>query len=270
MNIIDFKRKKELGQKISFITCYDYPSAKTIAETNIDCVLVGDSVAMTVHGHANSLQADIQMMTLHTKAVARGIGHQLIVSDLPFLSHRGSIDKVLGHVQELIQSGAHAIKIEGGDNDTLKTINYLITAGIPIMGHLGLTPQYYHQLGGFRVQGKNKSQADVLRHQALALQNAGCFGLVLECVPASLARLISQELDIPVIGIGAGVDTDGQILVWHDLLGLQTELQPKFVKEFFNGKQHMITAINSYVEEVQKNLFPTASHSYKAHTYENC
>ena len=270
MNIIDFKHKKELGQKISFITCYDYPSAKIISETNIDCILVGDSVAMTVHGHANSLQADIQMMSLHTKAVARGVGHQFIVSDLPFLSHRGSLDQVLNHVKALIQSGAHAIKIEGGDDDTLRTIRYLVTAGIPVMGHLGLTPQYYHQLGGFRVQGKSKSQADILRHQALALQDAGCFGLVLECVPSNLSRMISQELNIPVIGIGAGMDTDGQILVWHDLLGLQNELQPKFVKQFFNGRQHMIKAINSYVEEVQQNLFPSPSHSYKASSYESC
>ena len=262
MSILDFKRKKELGQNISLITCYDYPSAKIVSETNIDAVLVGDSVAMAVHGHDNSLHADINMMALHTKAVARGLKNKLIISDLPFLSHRGALDKTLDHVKTLIQSGAHAIKLEGGDEDTIKTAHYLITSGIPVMGHLGLTPQYFHQLGGFKVQGKNQTQAQLLFEQAKALQEAGCFGIVLECVPSTLASHITKALKIPVIGIGAGVETNGQILVWHDLLGIQTELMPKFVKQFLNGKSLMAQSINDYVNEVESSRFPTPSHSY--------
>ncbi|MCW8408687.1 3-methyl-2-oxobutanoate hydroxymethyltransferase [Legionella sp. PATHC035] len=262
MKIHDFKRKKEEKQKISMITCYDYPSACIVAESNIDCVLVGDSVAMAVHGHETTIMATIEMMTLHTQAVARGLKQQFLISDLPFLSHKTSMAQTVEHVKRLLQAGAQAVKIEGGDRDTCNTISYLVNAGIPVIGHIGLTPQSIHQLGGYKVQGKNQDQAEKLIQQALDLEAAGCFALVIECVPQKLAQTITQSLAIPTIGIGAGSDTDGQVLVWHDMLGLQTDFNPKFVKRFIQGKDILLNALNAYAQQVQQVSFPTAEHSF--------
>lgn len=262
MNIIDFKRKKTLNKKISVITCYDYPSARIIAESKIDCVLVGDSVAMTMHGHETTINATIDMMVLHTAAVARGLNNQFLVSDLPFLAHRLSREKTIEQVRTLIQAGAQAVKIEGGDADTCNTISYVTQAGVPVMGHIGLTPQSIHQLGGYAIQGKEQTQADHLLHQAKALEQAGCFAVVIECVPKQVAKRITNELSIPTIGIGAGYDTDGQVLVWHDLLGMQTDFKPRFVKQYINGKELLLNAINTYAEEVNGVLFPTHDHAF--------
>lgn len=245
------------------LTCYDYPSARIIAESHLDCVLVGDSVAMAVHGHETTIMATMEMMCLHTQAVARGIKQQLIVSDLPFLCHRKSLSNTVNNVQKLMQCGAHVIKIEGGDDTTCQTIAYLVEAGVPIMGHIGLTPQSVHQLGGYRVQGKDKNQASLLLAQAQNLEKAGCSALVLECVPLSVAKIISESLTIPTIGIGASAETDGQVLVWHDMLGLQDEFKPRFLKHFLQSKELMITAINNYVSEVQNSQFPTLMHSFQ-------
>ncbi|VEB33093.1 3-methyl-2-oxobutanoate hydroxymethyltransferase [Legionella cherrii] len=262
MKIHDFKRKKEEQQKISMITCYDYPSACIVAESNIDCVLVGDSVAMAVHGHETTIMATIEMMTLHTQAVARGLKQQFLISDLPFLSHKTSMAQTVEHVKRLLQAGAQAVKIEGGDTDTCNTISYLVNAGVPVIGHIGLTPQSIHQLGGYKVQGKNQEQAEKLIQQALDLEAAGCFALVIECVPQQLAHIITQSLAIPTIGIGAGSDTDGQVLVWHDMLGLQTDFNPKFVKRFIQGKDILLNALNAYAQQVQQVSFPTTEHSF--------
>lgn len=262
MNVLDFKKRKLEQRKISFVTCYDYPSACTVAESNVDAVLVGDSVAMTVHGHPNTLMATIEMLTLHTSAVARGLKHQFLVSDLPFLCHRISKSETIKHVQTLIRAGAKAIKIEGADQDVAETIAYLVTAGIPVMGHIGLTPQSIHQLGGNRVQGKTSDKAIHLLDQAKILEKAGCFAIVVECVPESLGGEITQALSIPVIGIGAGKDTDGQILVWHDMLGLQSEYLPRFAKQFTNGKSVLLTGLNEYVREVNDSLFPNQEYCY--------
>lgn len=263
MNIIDFKNKKLAREKISFMTCYDYPSARTIAESNLDAVLVGDSVAMTVHGHPTTVMATMDMMTLHTEAVARGLGQQFLVSDLPFLAHRVSLADTLHNVRRLMQAGAHAIKLEGADTHTCTTIETIVTAGVPVMGHIGLTPQSVHQLGGFKVQGKQEAQALHLIEQAQALEAAGCFALVIECVPEALAKRITDALSIPTIGIGAGVHTDGQILVWHDLLGLQTEFLPRFAKQFTQAKPVLLQAINAYASDVSQALFPAPEHTYK-------
>ncbi len=244
------------------LTCYDYPSALMIAESNIDCVLVGDSVAMMMHGHESTIMATMEMMTLHTSAVARGLKNQFLVSDLPFLSHRESRKNTIANVKTLLQAGAHAVKIEGGDADTCETIAYLVTAGIPVMGHIGLTPQSILQLGGYKVQGKVHEQATLLLQQAQNLEAAGCFALVIECVPSQLAKTITQSLTIPTIGIGAGKDTDGQVLVWHDMLGLQTELKPRFIKHFVQGKEILLSAIQDYAQEVHKADFPTLEHSF--------
>lgn len=262
MNKLDFKIKKENAQKISMLTCYDYPSACMIAESNIDCVLVGDSVAMAVHGYDSTVMATIEMMVLHTAAVARGIKKQFLISDLPFLCHRISRDETMMHVKQLIQAGAQAVKLEGADDDVYQTIEYLVTCGIPIMGHIGLTPQSVHQLGGYRVQGRNQDQAAQLLQQAQRLEAAGCFAIVVECVPSQLAKTITQALTIPVIGIGAGVDTDGQVLVWHDMLGLQTTLTPRFVRRFIEGKDLLVQAINAYASQVQRAHFPAEEHVY--------
>ncbi|KTD33132.1 3-methyl-2-oxobutanoate hydroxymethyltransferase [Legionella nautarum] len=262
MKIHDFKRKKQLQNKISMLTCYDYPSARIIAESNIDCVLVGDSVAMAVHGHETTVMATMEMMELHTKAVARGLKTHFLIADLPFLSHRLSQADTVSNVRRLLQAGAHAVKIEGGDSDTCQTISYLVTAGVPVIGHIGLTPQSVHQLGGYKVQGKEQEQAARLIQQATELEAAGCFALVIECVPAELGKAITQTLTIPTIGIGAGADTDGQVLVWHDLLGLQTEFQPKFVKQYAQSKGLLLAAINSYAKEVQSANFPTKEYAF--------
>lgn len=263
MKIHDFKRKKEQKKKIGMVTCYDYPSARIIAESKIDVVLAGDSVAMAVHGHETTLMANMEMMLLHTSAVARGLGQQFLVSDLPFLCHRASQAETIHHVRSLLQAGAKGIKIEGGDADTCKTIAHLVHSGVPVMGHIGLMPQAVHQLGGYRVQGRNQENAERLLTEARALQAAGCFALVIECVPAALAARITEVLEIPTIGIGAGNGTDGQVLVWHDLLGLQTELQPKFVKQYLQGKTLMLDAINQYVNQVQSTHFPSPEHAFE-------
>lgn len=262
MKILDFKRKKQEGRKIAMITCYDHPSACTVAESEIDCVLVGDSVAMTVHGYDSTLMATMEMMELHTKAVARGLTHQFLVSDLPFLSHKQSQEKTIEHVTRLLQAGAQAVKIEGADADTCKTISHLVHAGVPVMGHIGLTPQSIHQLGGFKVQGKNQEQAEHLMQQAQDLEKAGCFALVIECVPAALAKAMTQSLSIPTIGIGAGPGTDGQVLVWHDMLQLQTSFNPKFVKKYAQGNALFLHALNTYAQEVQQSTFPTSDYAF--------
>lgn len=257
----DFKIKKQQQQKICMLTCYDYPSARILSESNIDCILVGDSVAMTVHGHDSTIMATLDMMVLHTAAVARG-AQQFIISDLPFLCHRVSLADTVQNVRQLLQAGAHAVKIEGADEHVCHTIAHLVHSGVPVMGHIGLTPQSVLQLGGYRVQGKNEAAAEQLLQQALALEEAGCFAIVIECVPRDVAKTITSALTVPTIGIGAGNYTDGQVLVWHDLLGLQTELQPKFVKQFAQGKNLLTEAVNAFAAQVHQMQFPALEHSF--------
>ena len=261
MKLHDFARKKNTA-KITVLTCYDYPSAKLVANSKLDCVLVGDSVAMAVHGHSSTIMADITMLEMHTAAVARGIGSQFLIADLPFLCHRGGRQHTMENVKRLAQAGAQAIKIEGGDLDTCNTIEHIVTSGVPIMGHIGLTPQSVLQLGGYKIQGRSQAQADQIIAQAQRLQAAGCFALVLECIPRDLAKVITEELSIPTIGIGAGSDTDGQVLVWHDFLGLYTDIQCSFVKQFAQGSSLFDTAIQQYINEVQQGHFPTIEHSF--------
>lgn len=262
MKLNDFKQKKLNHNKISMLTCYDYPSARIISESKIDSVLVGDSVAMTVHGYKSTIHATMEMMILHTYSVAKGLGGQFLISDLPFLSYRESKAKTITNVKSLMQAGAQAIKLEGADEDIYQTISYLITAGIPVMGHIGLTPQTILQLGGYKVQGKSHEQAKLLIEQAKNLENVGCFAIVLECIPGELAAEITNSLSIPTIGIGAGSKTDGQILVWHDLLGIQAELNLKFVKKFSDSKENFLNAINSYNDEVKQIQFPAEIHTF--------
>ena len=261
MKIHHFKQMKQHQQKISMLTCYDYPSAVILANSSVDCLLVGDSVAMAVHGYESTIMANMEIMALHTAAVARGLGHQFLVTDLPFMSYRISHEDTMQNAKKLLQAGAHAVKIEGADEDICRSIKKLVAAGVPVMGHIGLTPQSIHTLGGYKIQGKLESQQLELINHALLLEDAGCFAIVIECVPNAIAELITNKLSIPTIGIGAGNKTDGQILVWHDMLGLQTEFHPKFLKHFLQGKAILLDAINSYVEEVKLGYFPVVSES---------
>lgn len=261
MNIFDFQKKKTAGDKISMVTCYDYTSAQLVNKSDIDCVLVGDSLAMTMHGFQNTVSATTDMMTLHTAAVARGARDKFIVGDLPFMAYRKSLSDNVDCVQRIMQAGAHAVKLEGVAGNA-GFIAHLTESGVPVMGHIGLTPQFVHQLGGHHVQGKTDESAKRIMEEAQALQRAGCFALVLECVPAPLAAEITRALKIPTIGIGAGADTDGQVLVFQDLLGLNTDFHPTFVKHFLNGAELVTGALNSYHHAVTHRSFPDAAHSF--------
>lgn len=261
MNILDFKRMKQANEKISMVTCYDYWSASIIQQTDIDCVLVGDSAAMVMHGHETTIPATLDMMAYHTAAVKRGANDKFIIADVPFLAHRKGFNEAMDCVQVLMQAGADAIKLEGAaGNEAL--IEHLVTSGVPVMGHLGLTPQSVHQLGGFRVQGKEQQAADKLLDNARILEKAGCFAIVVECIPSPLAKTVTQQLSIATIGIGAGNDTDGQVLVLQDLLGLSGEFNPKFVRQFMPGGDLMKQALNSYHREVKCRDFPAQAESF--------
>lgn len=260
--IAEFQKKKLNSQKITMVTCYDSCFASILAETNVDAILVGDSVAQVIHGHITTLQASTAMMTLHTKAVCKSISNKLIVTDMPFLSTRKGLKSTMDQVEKIMKAGAHAIKIEGADGH-LELIKHIVESGVPVMGHLGLTPQSIHQLSGPKVQGKNAEAAEKIKSDALALEKAGCFSLVLECVPTSLSSDISQNLKIPTIGIGAGLQTDGQILVLQDLLGMNKNFNPKFLKKFLSGYELIANAVNCYVTEVNDNQFPLKEHSYE-------
>ncbi len=261
MRVDIFFKKKAENKKITVLTCYDYTSARILSRSEIDCLLVGDSVAMTMHGCKDTVAATLQMMQFHVQAVSRGAENKFIIADLPFLSYRKSKKSNIEAVQILMQAGAQAIKLEGASGN-LKLITHLVESGIPIMGHLGLTPQFVHQFGGYKVQGKTLETAAQIKQDALALQEAGCFSVVLECIPQLLAKEITEMLSIPTIGIGAGPDTDGQVLVWQDFLGLNSELTPKFVKHFLNGEALFQTAIQDFIQAVNNKEFPEHEHCY--------
>jgi 3-methyl-2-oxobutanoate hydroxymethyltransferase len=262
MSILQFYQKKKSGKKISVITCYDYTSARIVAASSIDCILVGDSVAMTMYGFPDTLSATLEMMCLHTAAVSRGAGDKFIVADLPFMSYRKSLDANIATVEALMRSGAHAVKLEGAIGN-LAFIRHLVESGVPVMGHIGLTPQFVHALGGYKVQGKTADEAEKLFEQALQLQEAGCFSLVLECVPAKLAKKITAALSIPTIGIGAGPDTDGQVLVYQDLLGMNEAFKPKFVKHYSSGYGSIRDSIDRFVSDINSGEFPQDEHCYE-------
>lgn len=263
MNRLDFYKKKQANEKITMITCYDYTCARILAQTSIDCLLVGDSAAMTMHGYKDTVAATLSMMAFHTAAVSRGANNKFLVSDLPFLSYRKSLSQNVTAAQALIQAGAHAVKLESAAGNT-KLIKHLVESGIPVMGHIGLTMQLVNMLGGLKVQGKSTADADRLLQDALSLQEAGCFSIVLECIPSQLAKEITQSLQIPTIGIGAGCDTDGQVLVLQDLLGMNIDFKPKFVKNFINGFEHIRNGVENYVNEVKSGGFPNDDYSYRS------
>ena len=258
----EFAQAKADGRKISMVTAYDAWSARLVARSNVDAILVGDSAVMVMHGHETTLPATVALMAVHTRAVARCAGRKFLVADLPFLSFRKGTDAAMRAVEALMRSGAHAVKLEGVDGHE-DVITHIIQSGVPVMGHIGLTPQSVNQLGGFRVQGRNEADAARLLRQARALENLGCFAIVLECVPAELGARITSEATCPTIGIGAGAGTDGQVLVLHDLLGLDTTRTPRFVRRYIDGEHILGCALNQFDADVKDTRFPSPSESYQ-------
>jgi 3-methyl-2-oxobutanoate hydroxymethyltransferase len=253
--------KKQAGDPISMLTAYDYPSALVMDQVGIDAILVGDSLGMVVLGYANTLPVTMEDMLHHCKAVARGAQYALLIGDMPFMSYQTSVSEAARNAGRFLQeAGMDAVKLEGG-RERLEAVRAILSAGIPVMGHLGLTPQSVNQLGGFRPQAREAESAKCLLEDALLLQEAGCFSIVLESVPARLAKYVSSRLLIPTIGIGAGAGCDGQVLVSHDLLGLFDRFTPKFVKKYADLHQEMAHAFTAYKDEVDSRCFPDAEHS---------
>lgn len=253
--------KKRCAERITMLTAYDYPTAMAAEEAGVDSILVGDSLGMVVLGYENTLPVTMEDMLHHCRAVRRGASLPLLIGDMPFMSYQASAaDAVRNAGRFLQEAGMDAVKLEGGA-ERVDAIRAIVGAGIPVMGHLGLTPQSVHQFGGFRPQGREAAPAQRLLEDALRLQDAGCFSLVLESVPARLAGLISQQLEIPTIGIGAGAGCDGQVLVSHDLLGMFPRFTPRFVKKYAGLYELMVEAFSTYIREVQQAEFPSADHS---------
>ncbi len=263
VTVVTLTEKKKKGEPIVMITAYDYPSAQMVDEAGVDIILVGDSLGMVVLGYENTLPVTMEDMLRHTAAVVRGTKRAMVVGDMPFMSYQLSPEQALENAGRFIkEAGAHAVKLEGGE-EVLDAIKKITSAGIPVMGHIGLTPQSIHRIGGYRVQGREKEQAEKLKKDAKLLEEAGCFSIVLEAVPMELAKEITQTLSIPTIGIGAGPHCDGQVLVYHDVLGIFQEFKPKFVKRYANLREKIIGAVSEYVNEVRKGKFPDETHSYK-------
>ena len=262
MKVIDFRKKKDAEKKISMVTCYDFWSAQIIEDCDIDCILVGDSLAMIMHGYSNTIPATVELIASHVKSVCSGAPSKFIVADMPFLSVRSGLGDAVRSVDALLKAGAHAVKIEGiaGHRDI---VEHIVQSGVPVMGHLGLTPQSIHQLGGFKVQGKVDSEVERLTRQAEEVESAGCFALVLECIPSNVASTVSNGLTIPTIGIGAGSETDGQVLVLHDLLGLTSKFEAKFVRKYLKGRELMLEALERFDHDVKSGAFPSQEESYK-------
>jgi len=256
-----FRLKKERRETLTMLTAYDYPTALAADRAGIDSLLVGDSLGMVVLGYENTLPVTMEDMLHHCKAVARGAKHPLLIGDMPFMSYQVSVQEAVRNAGRFLQeAGMDAVKLEGGAS-VLAVVKAIVAAGIPVMGHLGLTPQSVHQLGGWRAQGKTAIAARKLVEDAQLLEEAGCFSVVLEAIPSRLAELISDRLTIPTIGIGAGAGCDGQVLVTHDLLGLFDRFTPKFAKKYADLHAEMARAFAEYMTEVESHRFPGAEHS---------
>lgn len=261
MNIHALQKKKSNGEKISMITCYEAWAAQIVEKTPVDAILVGDSINMVMYGQTSTLTASMNMMVRHIKAVAPFAPSKIVVGDLPFLSYRLDLKSNVLNAGALMKAGAHAVKLEGAKGN-LDLVSHLVASGIPVMGHLGLTPQSVNTLGGYRVQGRDAAAGEELLKDAKALESAGAFALVLECVPKPLAQKITKALKIPTIGIGAGNETDGQVLVWHDFLGLQDQVRPRFVRRFLEGGALIEKALQQYCDSVKSGEFPNDQESF--------
>lgn len=260
-SINEFLSYKTNNKPITLITCYDYWSAKIINETDIDAVLVGDSAAMVMHGFETTINAEADMLSYHIAAVNRGLNEKLLIADMPFLAHRKGERNTLNVIEKFMKLGANAVKIEGA-GDNIEIIKYVVDSGIPVMAHIGLTPQSINSIGGYLVQGKNNGTAAKLIQDAKNLENAGCFSIVLELIPAELAKEITEAINIPTIGIGAGPYTSGQIIVLQDLLGLSKNFNPKFLRKYMDGFGLIKTALNNYNKDVKERNYPNEKESY--------
>ena len=255
-------KRKNSGKKITALTAYDYSFAKLLDSTPIDILLVGDSLGMVSQGHINTLSETLEDIVYHTRCVNQGVQRALVVADMPFMSYQVSVEQAVTNAGILIQQGgAAAVKLEGGER-IINQVNAILKAGIPVMGHIGLTPQSVHQFGGYKVQGKNFLDSKQIKQDAKDLQKAGIFSLVLEGIPEELAKEITSDLKIPTIGIGAGSKCDGQILVTHDLLGLNPDFAPKFVKRYAHLSDVIQNAVIDFISEVQSEKFPGSEHAY--------
>jgi 3-methyl-2-oxobutanoate hydroxymethyltransferase len=259
--IQNFRQKKERGEPIAMLTGYDYPTALALDRVGIDAILVGDSLGMVVLGYETTVPVTMEEMLHHCRAVARGAKSALLIGDMPFMSYQVSVEQAVSNAGRFLQDGGmYAVKLEGG-RERLDTIRAIISSGIPVMGHLGLTPQSIHALGGFHPQGRTTVAARRILEDALLLEEAGCFSLVLESVPARLAEFISKRISIPTIGIGAGAGCDGQVLVVHDMLGLFDRFTPKFVKKYADLQGEMQRAFGEYIDDVVARRYPSQEHT---------
>ena len=253
---------KDRGEPISCLTVYDYSFAHILEQAGVDILLVGDSLGMVIQGHETTLPVSMADVLYHTQCVSRGCNDALVIADMPFGSYQGSPQSAFENAARLVgEGGAHMVKIEGG-TAMAETVTFLVDRGIPVCGHIGLTPQSVNQLGGFRVQGREESAAEALRRDARNLAEAGASLLIIEAIPAQLAKSITDSVSIPTVGIGAGPDTDGQVLVLYDVLGLFPRKRPKFSKDFLEGKGAVLEAVKGFVENVRARRFPGPEHSF--------
>ena len=261
--VVTFKQAKEKGEKLTMLTAYDYSTAKLIDEAGINAILVGDSLGMVVLGYEDTLSVTMEDMIHHSAAVSRGIKDTLLITDMPFMSYQTSVYDAVVNAGRLVKEGhAQAVKLEGG-KEVCPQIKAIVDASIPVCAHLGLTPQSVNAFGGFKVQGKGEEAAQKLLDEARAVEEAGAFAVVLECVPKALAKKITESISIPTIGIGAGADCDGQVLVCNDLLGVSTGFCPKFVKKYANLHDTTVEAVKEYIADVKARTFPAPEHTFK-------
>lgn len=256
------QKMKAAGEKISMITAYDYSFAKIFDAAEIDIILVGDSASNVMAGHETTLPITLDQMIYHASSVVRGANRCLVVVDLPFGSYQGNSKEALNSAIRIMkETGGHSVKLEGGE-EVVESVKRIISTGIPVMGHLGLTPQSIYKFGTYTVRAKEQAEADKLKRDALLLQEAGCFALVLEKIPASLAREVSESLHIPTIGIGAGMHCDGQVLVMHDMLGINTEFKPRFLRQYLNLHEQITGAVHQYISDIKSGNFPSEKEQY--------
>lgn len=255
-------RMKLVGEKISMITAYDYSFAKIFDDAGIDIILVGDSASNVMAGHETTLPITLDQMIYHASSVVRGCNRSLIIVDLPFGSYQGNSKEALSSTIRIMkETGAHAIKLEGGE-EILESVKRILSSGVPVMGHLGLTPQSIYKFGTYTVRAREEEEAKKLKRDALLLQEAGCFGIVLEKIPAALAKEVSESLSIPTIGIGAGGYCDGQVLVMHDMLGINTEFKPRFLRTYLNLHEEVTGAVQKYISDIKTKDFPNENEQY--------
>lgn len=256
------QKMKQVGEKISMITAYDFSFAKIFDAAGIDIILVGDSASNVMAGHETTLPITLDQMIYHASSVVRGSTRSLVVVDLPFGSYQGnSKEALISTIRIMKETGAHAIKLEGGE-EIIESVKRILSAGVPVMGHLGLTPQSIYKFGTYTVRAKEEVEAEKLKSDAMILQEAGCFGIVLEKIPATLANTVSKQLSIPTIGIGAGPDCDGQVLVMHDMLGINTEFKPRFLRQYLNMHEQITGAVQKYIGDIKSKDFPNENEKY--------